>query len=112
MAKKRAVRGWKANGGFELVDNAYLQTENSGKLEEERAMINLLMRWNGGTDNKTIFPGKVPWDQQDGLPLETMKAITHFGAEENPASGIMYHDRSADSCLGPTFVADEREPET
>ena len=52
--------------------------------ERERDMINLLMRWTGGTDYKTIFPGKLPWDQHDehgGVPLETMKALMRFGAD-------------------------------
>ena len=83
LEKKKQARGWKANEGFEMVDTAYLQIKNGGEVQEEREMINLLMRWKGGTDSKTIFPGRLPWDQRDGVSLEMLKAMILSGAENN-----------------------------
>ena len=63
------------NQGWEQVDNTYLKTKSNSHNQDEREMINLLMKWNGGTDDKTIFPGKVPWDQRDGISLKGVRAI-------------------------------------
>lgn len=45
-------------------------------------MINLLMKWNGGTDGKTIFPGKLPWDRRDGMSLKEMQALMDLGGQQ------------------------------
>lgn len=69
------------NESFHLVDTAYLQSENGDQLQvEEREMINLLLRWTGGNDHKTLFPGKLPWGHKDGVTLAMMKALMQSGA--------------------------------
>ena len=81
LVRKRQARGWEVEESLEDIDRAYLRLGVDDQCQEEREMINLLLRWNGGMDRQTIFPGKLPWDRR-GVSSRDMKAILHFGAEQ------------------------------
>ena len=57
LGKKREGRGW-SEGAVDEVEERYLGRSGD---EESDKMVKSLLRWTGGADGTTIFPGRLPW---------------------------------------------------
>ena len=78
LSMKREGRGWSENALKEVYET-YLGVPNN---KEKYQMIKWLMRWKGGLTGRQVFPGRLPWNEQNGLlSFEVMKGIMDFGVE-------------------------------
>jgi hypothetical protein len=54
LCAKRRKRGWVGDGAVEVWDG-----------EEDGNGVRALIRWRGGEDGKQVFPGRLPWEEDE-----------------------------------------------
>ncbi len=52
---KRRKRGWMGDGDIEIWDG-----------EEDGNGVRALIRWRGGENGNQVFPGRLPWEEDEG----------------------------------------------